>query len=222
MPDLEATGGPGPEGPNPGDGEAIRGADAEGGGATAGAAEAAPDPATGVADRLPAVAEDDDAVEDIDAVPGADTPDPAAPEASDAAAAAAAEGEADPEPAAAAEQDDEPDPLQLVEGQVPLYNPNPFPVLAPWNGNVYTVRAQGVDLVPTGCANLAVGPDNVGGRLSKTGLRRLYGPEPRLAVAAVSAGLTLAAFAEQRNSAIVAEADRVAASHNLASEIGGE
>lgn len=109
------------------------------------------------------------------------------------------------------------DPLDLVSGMVPLYNPFYAPVEAPYNGEVYTIRAQGVDLAPLEAANLAVGADNGGGKLSHTGLRRLYGPEPRF-LGQNGPGQSLEQWCEARNAAIKAEADGVAQSY--AAQIG--
>lgn len=146
------------------------------------------------------------------------TPEPTAEPAPATEPPAEAPADLDAAPAPPVEDDDAPtptapevNPLDLVEGEVPLYNPFYAPVEAPYNGESYTVRAGGVDFVPLLAAHIVVGPDNAGGKFSRMGLRRLYGPEPRFEEAAKAAGLDLTAWCEQRNARIKAEADEVCA-----------
>lgn len=103
------------------------------------------------------------------------------------------------------------DVMELVEGMVPIYNPLPMPFDLPYNGRTFRVRPNGVDLVPIEVADMNVGPDNQGGRLSRFGLRRLYGPEPRFAAAAANRGLTVEELAAKLNEKYRAEADAMAA-----------
>jgi hypothetical protein len=159
-------------------------------------------------------------LEDIDAVPD-EAP---ATITSEEALAAAAAGEPDPQPAATAVAAPEVDPLVLVDGMVPVYNPCPFPLSQQWSGDVYRVRSKGIDLWPRPCADMAVGPDNSGGPLSVTGLRRLYGPEPRLAALAVRNGVSVRDWAARLNRQIRAEADAVGREYSkrALAEVGGD
>jgi hypothetical protein len=101
----------------------------------------------------------------------------------------------------------EPDPLVHVDGMVVLYNPTPGVISSGYDGDVFSVRALGCDLVKLGAADAAVGRDNSGGPYSKLGVRRLFGPEPRFQAMADESGVTLEDWVRTRNAALVAEAD---------------
>lgn len=101
------------------------------------------------------------------------------------------------------------DPLVHVEGMVPLYNPMPVPASCQYDGRVYVVRAQGVDLVSVEAARMAVGDENHGGALSKVGVRRLYAIEPHFEETAAKAGLSVEAWVKRRNAGIVFLADGI-------------
>lgn len=85
---------------------------------------------------------------------------------------------------------------------VALYNPTPGVVVPGYNGMFYAIRPGGVDLCRIEAANLAVGPDNNGGRYSRFGLRRLYLPEARFAPVAQAAGLSLVDWCAKQNAAV--------------------
>lgn len=102
------------------------------------------------------------------------------------------------------------DPMVLVDGMVPIYNPLSFAFDLPYNGRVFRVRAHGVDLVSGHVAEMAVGPDNLGGQSSRFGLRRLYGPEARFEAAAKNRGLSLEALAAKMNEKVKRDADAIA------------
>lgn len=102
----------------------------------------------------------------------------------------------------------EPDPGVLVDGKVPIYNPTPGVIsFGPYAGDIYSVRAHGIDLVPEGAADVAVGKDNAGGDHSSLGVRRLYGPEPRFAELAKRDGLSLEDWAKRRSLGVIGLAD---------------
>jgi hypothetical protein len=94
------------------------------------------------------------------------------------------------------------DPMTLVEGEVPIYNPNSMGIDVCWNAGYWPIPPRGVRFVPEPAADLTVGVDNAGGTLSRFGVRRLYGPEPRFAEHAAKIGMSLEAFVQHRNDVI--------------------
>lgn len=101
----------------------------------------------------------------------------------------------------------EPDPLVHVEGMVVLYNPTPGVISSGYDGDVFSVRPRGCDLVKLGASDAAVGRDNSGGPYSKLGVRRMFGLEARFQAMADESGVTLADWVRSRNAVLVEEAD---------------
>lgn len=102
----------------------------------------------------------------------------------------------------------------IPEGMIPIFNAAPQPFELPYNGDRWTVRAHGIDLVHEEAASLAVGVDNCGGKYSRFGLRRLYGYEQRFKGDARKAGVTLRVFVDGINAQARADAERAYASYN--------
>jgi hypothetical protein len=119
------------------------------------------------------------------------------------------ESQPDPEPEERPNIEPPTDPMELIEGYVPVYNPQAFAVDIQVAGVFFHVRPKGVDFMPEWAADHAVGVDNSGGTHSVLGLRRLYGPEPRMEQDAKRAGMSLENFAAHRNRVIREVADQV-------------
>lgn len=101
----------------------------------------------------------------------------------------------------------EADPLALATDArghilVPMYNPTPAVLEPMYNGDRYPVRPNGIDFVRLEAADAAVGVENMGGPMSRYGLRRLYGPEERFAEAAAAEGLSIVEWCQRRNAGI--------------------
>lgn len=110
------------------------------------------------------------------------------------------------------------DPMELIEGEIPIFNPNPFGIDIQASGMFSHVRRQGVDFVPEYAADFAVGVDNSGGAWSHLGVRRLYGPEPRFLEDAERSGKSLVEWVRHRNEVIMETARQVMAGAKIDTE----
>lgn len=99
------------------------------------------------------------------------------------------------------------DPLQIVPGMVPIYNPMYGEAHFQHAGETWRVPSKSVRFVDRRAADRAVGQDNSGGSMSRLGVRRLYGLEPRFETLAEKVGLSLREWVENRNRDVIAMAE---------------
>lgn len=99
--------------------------------------------------------------------------------------------------------------LPVLPGDIPVYNPLPFVITLTYNSGFYSCSPGAVSYVSKAAADLAVGPDNQGGKLSHTGLRRMYGPEERFLATARALDLTINQWCHRENAKIKRAADEI-------------